>query len=608
MFELSVHLKERQFIKQSAKKWKNFELDINGANQNPKKTSKLFVQITDDLSYARTFYPNRMVRKYLDGVSQVLLQRITKAERSTFSTFLSFWLTTLPLALYKSRRALTISTLIFFSAMAVGVLSSMYEPDFARVILGDYYVNMTESNIEKNDPMAVYKEFNELDGFLEITINNIRVALITFMTGVLYAVGTLLIMIYNGIMVGAFQYFFIERGLFWESFLTIWQHGTLEISAIIIAGGAGITMGKGLIYPKVYSRLQSFKVSGRQGLIVFLGTVPLFIIAGFIEGFLTRATDLSPFIRISVIVVSLFFILYYYSWYPRFVHKNTFQETEIDELENIPAEKRISSSLKSQMIYSSNDLLRATYSFCSSKSGFLWVGIIFSSLLSYLMIQLVDWSYLWKSNYEIITENRYFGFLWLPHTSVLLIGIMCGSTLILSMLSHYLIDERKMRFLNYFSVAKLCLALLFCLLLLSSYAWLAIIPFYVILNQIASNSVAPWVKNPPNSPAIFEYFGGSIGMFSMILGVNAVVLFCLLIFNNLLFSGVLEMFTEDTVLQEKMSFGVVYFIWLLFLFCSHFIISAGNYYVNYSENEKEHAEGLKARIKEFQLKHRLKIG
>ena len=101
--------------------------------------------------------------------------------------------------------------MIFAFAFGIGVLSSIINPDFARVVLGDGYVEMTLENIEKGDPMAVYKESRPLGMSLGIAANNLFVALRTAIFGVLASIGTVFIMLYNGIMVGAFQYFFIEK-------------------------------------------------------------------------------------------------------------------------------------------------------------------------------------------------------------------------------------------------------------------------------------------------------------------------------------------------------------------------------------------------------------
>jgi len=129
-------------------------------------------------------------------------------------------------------------------------------------------------------------------------------------------------------MVGAFQYFFYTQGVFTESFLTIWMHGTLEISAIIIAGAAGITMGKGWVFPGTLSRLKSFQISARRGLKIMMGLVPIFIIAGFIEGYITRHTELPDLLRASFILICLVFVLWYFVWYPYYKAKHGFNITE----------------------------------------------------------------------------------------------------------------------------------------------------------------------------------------------------------------------------------------------------------------------------------------
>ncbi len=129
-------------------------------------------------------------------------------------------------------------------------------------------------------------------------------------------------------MVGAFQYFFYEQGVFRESFLTIWMHGTLEISAIIIAGAAGITMGKGFVFPGTLSRLRSFQITARRGLKIMIGLIPIFIIAGFIEGYITRYTELPDLFRGLFIFSCLVFVLWYFVWYPRQKAKQGFLVNE----------------------------------------------------------------------------------------------------------------------------------------------------------------------------------------------------------------------------------------------------------------------------------------
>ncbi|MFN7119678.1 MAG: stage II sporulation protein M [Saprospiraceae bacterium] len=309
-------MRETQFINQNKRKWQEFESALDGQYHDPDRLSEQFIQITDDLSYARTFYPNRSVRVYLNGLAQRIFFRIYKSRRSPLRRIGQFWLDELPQLVYEARRAFLLAFVIFWISLGVGILSSMGDPQFANIILGESYVEMTIENIESGDPMAVYKQRGQFGMSLGITANNLFVAFLTFVMGVFFAVGSIAIMIRNGIMVGAFQYFFIERGLFWDSFLTIWIHGTLEISAIIIAGAAGITMGKGLVFPGTFTRLQSFQRSARRGVKIMIGIAPIIIMAGFIEGYLTRHTDTPDIIRGLFILACLAFVIIYFIWYP----------------------------------------------------------------------------------------------------------------------------------------------------------------------------------------------------------------------------------------------------------------------------------------------------
>ncbi len=311
-----ARMKETNFIDQNKKKWKDFERVLDGQYKDPEKLKDLFIQVTDDLSYSRTFYSNRSVRVYLNNLAQRVFFSIYKSRRSPVRRLLHFWVDELPQLVYESRQAFRLSFVVFVLSMLLGVFSSVMDPEFPKVILGERYVDMTLENIQSGDPMAVYKQSSAFGMSVGITLNNLFVSFITFIFGALFGVGTLVILIQNAVMVGAFQYFFVEQGLFRESFLTIWIHGALEIPAIIIAGAAGLTMGHGLLFPGTYTRLQAFQRSARRGLKIMVGIAPIIIMAGFIEGYLTRFTEAPDVVRASFIGLSFLFVITYFVWYP----------------------------------------------------------------------------------------------------------------------------------------------------------------------------------------------------------------------------------------------------------------------------------------------------
>jgi uncharacterized membrane protein SpoIIM required for sporulation len=165
--------------------------------------------------------------------------------------------------------------------------------------------------------MAVYKSPAQLNMFASITLNNIMVSFNAFALGLLTAMGSCIILFRNGIMLGSFQQFFYENNMFWQSFRTIWIHGSLEISAIVIAGGTGIALGNSFLFPKTYSRAVSFQNQSKKAVKVLLGLVPIFITAGFLESFITRLTEMSDLFNILIIITSFSFIIWYFVIYPQ---------------------------------------------------------------------------------------------------------------------------------------------------------------------------------------------------------------------------------------------------------------------------------------------------
>ncbi len=315
-------MREAAFVKQNKNKWFKFESYLgNNANYSPDDLSDLYVEITDDLSYAQTFYPNSNTTKYLNQIASKAHQKIYKNQRTSGNKIIRFYTREFPLMFYQYRYQLLLSFLVFLFFSIIGAYSAATDQDFVRLILGDSYVNMTLDNIENNDPMAVYKKANETDMFIGITINNIRVGFLSYIFGFLLGIGALFIGMRNAIMLGSFQYFFADKGLLWESVRTVWIHGTIEISVIIVCISAGLVAGNGIMFPKTYTRLEAFAKSAKEGLKIVISTVPFFIVAGFLEGFVTRHTEMPDALAILIIGGSLALILFYYVFLPYKLHK-----------------------------------------------------------------------------------------------------------------------------------------------------------------------------------------------------------------------------------------------------------------------------------------------
>ncbi|WP_149240606.1 stage II sporulation protein M [Dyadobacter sp. 32] len=306
-------MKEAVFVKRNSSRWQSYE---ENPTADPDELTARFIILTDDLSYARTFYPGSTVMRYLNGLTSQTHGKLYSNRKEDSGRIKNFWVYELPFVFFKARYQLLYAFLFFFAAFLIGAVSAANDETFVRLILGDSYVNETLENIKAGDPLAIYKSQSSADMFMAITVNNIRVSFMAFTLGVLFSVGSLFVMIQNGIMLGAFQYFFYQQHLLAASVLKIWIHGTLEISAIVIAGGAGLLVGNSLLFPGTYSRLESFKSGAKEGLKMVIGLVPVFIMAGFLESFVTRLT-LPMWASAAVIFISATFVIWYFILYPR---------------------------------------------------------------------------------------------------------------------------------------------------------------------------------------------------------------------------------------------------------------------------------------------------
>lgn len=315
-------MREASFVKQNKEKWLVFEKALhNNVKINPDDLASYYIQLTNDLSFAQTYYPESKTLLYLNSLASQAHQKIYITKKESKNKIISFWKYEFPLFFQQYHKTLLNTFLIFMAAVLIGVVSTLNDDSFVRLILGDAYVNLTIENIENGEPMAIYKSGSNIGTFLGITINNIRVAILAFAFGVIFSVGTIYILFSNGVMLGAFITFFYNYGLL-EKTSTIWLHGTIEISVIVIAGCAGLVMGNSFLFPKTYSRRVSFTKGAKDGLKIVVSTIPFFIIAGFIEGFITRYGEQMPsFISYGIIFLSLFIVVYYYIAYPIILNK-----------------------------------------------------------------------------------------------------------------------------------------------------------------------------------------------------------------------------------------------------------------------------------------------
>jgi uncharacterized membrane protein SpoIIM required for sporulation len=314
-------MREGQFIKRNLERWEDYQQ----STEDPDEVAKRFTYLVDDLSYAKTFYPNSNTIRYINGIAANIYLSIYKNKKEKKHRLITFWTTELPLVIRKHHRVFLFAFLFFIAFVLLGAFSAYNDQTFVRAVLGDEYVDMTERNIASGDPFGVYKHGNEFAMFIYIAFNNIRVALLCYSMGIFLGIGTIYLLFTNGLMVGVFEYMFFHHNMGFQSILVVFIHGTLELSAIVISGCAGLILGNSLLFPSTYTRLQSLMQAAKDSLKIVISLVPVFIVAAFFEGFVTRHTGMPLWLSLTILLSSAAFITWYYIIYPIRVSKKVVQ-------------------------------------------------------------------------------------------------------------------------------------------------------------------------------------------------------------------------------------------------------------------------------------------
>ena len=316
-------MREPVFIKQNIARWRDYQRRLERvSDESPDTLAQMYTELTSDLAFSRTHFPDATITTMLNAMTLRLHNELYSGREEKWSRLLTFWTREVPQAVYDNRRAMLAALAVFVLFVLVGIVSLFNDDGFARLILGDDYVDMTIENIKNGVPTGVYSHGGEAESFFYIMMNNLRVDVICISMGLFTPLVTSIVVMYNAVMVGAFTFFFFQYGVLGEAVLAIMQHGTLEISTMVLSGGAGFVMGSGWLFPGTYSRMQAFRRRAKDALKIGLSVFPVTIVAAFIEGYLTRHTEFPLAVRVGVIALSALLIVFYYIVLPwRVGHK-----------------------------------------------------------------------------------------------------------------------------------------------------------------------------------------------------------------------------------------------------------------------------------------------
>jgi len=248
----------------------------------------LYRQTASDLATVREDPTNGTLARYLNqllGRTHNLIYMGRKAKRRGVWTF---YKEVFP-AIFRATFSDTLAAfLIFLAAGVASFLMAMGDPAFSRHLLNPQMITTIEKHEMWTHSIVTVKPVASS----AILTNNLSVSFATFAMGITAGVGTVYMMLVNGLLIGVIGAACWHEGMSLQLWSFVAPHGILELPAIFIAGGAGLGIARGLLFPGSLPRRESLVQAGARSVRLVLGTIPLLLVAGVVEGFVSP-TDLN---------------------------------------------------------------------------------------------------------------------------------------------------------------------------------------------------------------------------------------------------------------------------------------------------------------------------
>ncbi|HEY9684191.1 MAG TPA: stage II sporulation protein M [Oculatellaceae cyanobacterium] len=273
----------------------------------------LYRTVSSDLSRARAMKLGQDMQLYLNNLvvkahNQVYQRRINRG-----MVVLDFFVFGFPALVRKYGLYVVSAFLIFLAPFLVSYTYSKHDVHFGQMVwVGGPLVE------EELWPLIEHKQMwtdgsQGMSGIMasEIYTNNIKVSLLAFAFGITFGIGTFFVLLTNGLKIGAVlgvcdAYHMADKLLAFTA-----SHGVLELTAIFISGGSGLLLGSSLLFPGQLKRLDSIRMVAKDAMKLFAGCVPLLLIAGLIEGFISPRTDLNANAKLWITAATACGLLFY---------------------------------------------------------------------------------------------------------------------------------------------------------------------------------------------------------------------------------------------------------------------------------------------------------
>jgi uncharacterized membrane protein SpoIIM required for sporulation len=255
----------------------------------------LYRQTAADLSSAREHRADAQLAAYLNQLLGRAHNLIYSGTKPRTRGLVAFYTRTFPQIFRETWRYTAAATAIFAIGGLVGTALTLADPGFARFVLGGPMMDTIENRVMWTHGILAVKPLASS----AITTNNLSVSFAAFAMGVTAGIGTSWMMLLNGVLIGVIGVACFRAGLSLSLWSFVAPHGSLELPAIFIAGGAGLILARGLLDPGTLPRREALAAAGSRAIRLLLGVIPLLLVAGAIEGFVSPV-PMSPSVKFTI--------------------------------------------------------------------------------------------------------------------------------------------------------------------------------------------------------------------------------------------------------------------------------------------------------------------
>jgi len=262
-----------------------------------RELGRIYRRTASDLAIARAESRDPRLINYLNSLVIRAHGRIYRADAQGGSRIRNFFARDFPQTFRRTWRYTAIAFIVFLLFSLAFFAATRRDAEFSEFAgISPYF-----REVVINKRTHWWEDLNEANqiGSSQIFTNNIRVTFFAFAYGAMVGVGTLYILAFNGAMMGAILALTYHAGFGNDLVAFMVGHGVIELSCIFIAGGAGLLIGSALLMPGDLTRGDAFKSRGMDAIRLVAGCVPLLVIAGIIEGFISPA-PINPAIKFGI--------------------------------------------------------------------------------------------------------------------------------------------------------------------------------------------------------------------------------------------------------------------------------------------------------------------